>query len=358
MTPDIDSSRDGTRVDGVGLIGVGRVGQWFVTNLIRADYEPIVFDVDREAVEEAVETGAVAVESPADVADRVEVIVLSLPNQESVETVMEGEDGVLETLSSGQVVVDTGTTPPDVDVHYQKVCHERDAGYMDCGITHQGPGTYDETSGPAYTMFAGGTPEDYEQARPVIETLSHRNEFYDGIGNGHVVKAANRMRQTCMAAVAAEVSEFLSNNGIDPERVVEMLEWDIPAPYLDSEYPSTRGFERAVRTDKGDTEERGFCVDDRGVRTRMRTPDWANDPAYALSIAHASNTYMPMLTAAYQTQLIAENYGAALLDHDIAFGDSEWHPSQITSIYQALNRPQEEWRRLSRENGEEKEEEE
>jgi 3-hydroxyisobutyrate dehydrogenase-like beta-hydroxyacid dehydrogenase len=351
MTANADSNRDDSRVDGVGLIGVGRVGQWFVTNLVDADYDPVVFDVDPEAVAAAVESGAVAAEKPADVADRVEIIALCLPGREAVETAMEGDDGVLETLGSGQAVLDTGTTPPNLDVRYQAICHERDAGYVDCGITRQGPGEYDDESGPAYTMFAGGTPEDYEQVRPVIEVLSHGHEFYEGIGNGHVVKAANALRGTCLAAIAAEVVAFLSTNGIDPERVVDQLEWNIPAPYFGTEYPTPEGFERAIETDErdADDQERAFQVDDRGARTRLRTSDWAKDPSYALAIAHASNVHVPMLTAAHQTQLAAENYGAAVLDRDLEFNDPDWHhPSRVTSIYRALSRPQEEWQRLGR----------
>ncbi|WP_049898720.1 NAD(P)-dependent oxidoreductase [Halococcus agarilyticus] len=349
MTADSDSSRDERRVDGVGLIGTGRVGRWFAINLSEAGYEPVVFDVDPEAVAAAVESGADAAESPADVASETEVIVLSLPDREAVETAMEGEDGVLETLGSGQVVLDTGTTPPNLDVRYQAICHERGAGYVDCGITHQGPGESDDDLGPAYTMFAGGTPEDYEQVRPVIEILAHRHEFFEGIGNGHVVKAANVLRATCLAAIAAEVTEFLTQNGVDPERVVDLLEWDIPGSYFGTGYPSSEGFERATDADGHDPEDRGFRVDDRGTHTRMRTSDWAKDPSYALAIAHASNTYVPILTAAHQTQLAAENYGATVLDHDLEFNDPDWHhPSRITSIYRALNRPQEEWGRLSR----------
>lgn len=328
-------------------MGAGRVGQWFVTKLVREGYEPVVFDTDETALDEAVDSGAVAAESPAAVTTRADVVLLSLPGREAVETVMEGDDGVLDALESGQVVVDTGTTPPDVATLYQTLCRERGAGYLDCGITYEGPGEFDEDSGPAYTMFVGGDEEDYERVRPVVEVLGYGHEFYEGIGNGHVVKAASRLRQTCMAAVAAEVVEFLTDNGIDPGRVVEQLEWDIPEPYLGFEYGSVPGFEEALEADGSDAADRGFAVDDRGARTRLRTTDWANDTAYALDIAHASNTHVPMLTAAHRTQLAAENYGSALLDRRLEFGDPDWHPGvAMLSVYRMLNRPKEELRRL------------
>ena len=343
-------NHDSTRalpVDGVGLVGAGDVGQWFVAKLARTGCEPVVYDVDDDAVAAAVEAGAVPADSPADVTSRAEVVVLSLPTRSAVEAVMEGDGGVFKTLTGGQVVVDTSTTPPDVDARYQQRCHERGAGYVDCGITHQGPGEFDEETGPAFTMFLGGTPEDYEQARPVVEALAYDHEFYEGIGNGHVVKAANRLRQVCRAVVAAEVSEFLVDNGIDPERVVDQLDWDIPAPYLDPPYPTTEGFERAVQSDDGETEPREVSVDDDGPRTRLRTSDWASDEQYALDVAHAGNTHVPMLTASHQTMQAAENYGAALLDRDLSFNDEAWRTFHVAAYYRATNRPQEEWRRVA-----------
>lgn len=346
MTPDSGENCDRSHPDTIGLIGTGRAGQWFVTKLTRTGYDTVIFDVDAEAAADAVDRGAIAVDNPADVATQADVIVLCLPTREAVETVMEGTDGILDTLDSGQIVIDTGTTPPDVDVHYQTRCHERDAGYVDCGMTRHGPSKSDQDQEPAYTMFVGGDTDDYKQAQPVIEALSHEHEFFEGIGNGHTVKAAVVLRATCRAAMAAEVCEFLSNNAIDPKRIVDLLDWDIPDPYIDPPYFTNRGFERAVRSDEADPEDRGFTVDDRGAYPRLQTSAWAKDPAYALAVAHASNSYVPMLTAAYQTALLTENYGAALVDRDLDFGDPEWHLFHLRSVYRALTRPREEWRRL------------
>lgn len=342
MTDVTNERREGT----VGVVGAGRVGQWFVRKLVGGGYEPVVFDVDPKAVAEAVDRGGIAGNHPADVATQADVIVLALPTKADVETVMEGTDGILAILESGQVVVDTGTTLPDVAVHYQKKCHERGAGYVDCGITRHGPGASDRGDEPGYTMFVGGDADDYEQVLPIIETLSHTHEFFEGIGNGHTVKMAVVLRATCRAAMAAEVCEFLSNNAIDPGRVVSLLDWEVPEPYVDPSYFTARGFERAVHTDDGDTEARGFGVD-RGGRLRLETSTWAKDPANALSVAHASGSHVPMLTAAFQVVRLTERYGAALTDHDLEFGETEWRLFHLRSVYRALARPQEEWRRLS-----------
>ncbi|MWG36336.1 NAD(P)-dependent oxidoreductase [Halomarina oriensis] len=351
MTP---ATENGTydAIDTVGLVGAGRVGQWFVTKLVRAGYDVVVSDVDAEAVADAVDRGARAAEHPADATARSNVVLLALPTREAVEAVMEGDDGVLDSLDAGQTVVDTGTTTPDVDVHYHGRCRDREVGYVDCGLTRHGPGPTDGDE-PAYTLFVGGERETYQRLTPIFDALGHTHEFFGGVGNGHVVKLGVVLRASIRAAMAAEVCTFLSQNGVDPERVVDLLEWDVPSVYVDPPYSTNRGFERAVETDEGETEGRRVRVDESGARPRLRTSSWAKDTEYALDVARASNSYVPLLTAAHQTRLLAENYGAALADHDLAFGDEAWQPFHLRSFYRALCRPQEEWRRLGRWNREE-----
>ncbi|MFD1514248.1 NAD(P)-dependent oxidoreductase [Halomarina rubra] len=347
MTQPSTNRSDGRNVETVGIVGAGRVGQWFVTKLVRESYDVVVSDVDPEAVADAVDRGAAAAEHAADATARADVVVLALPTREAVETAMEGADGVLDALEPGQAVVDTGTTTPDLDVHYHGRCRERDAGYVDCGLTRHGPGRA-EGDEPAYTLFVGGERDDYESVRPVVDALAYTHEFFEGVGNGHVVKLGVALRASIRATMAAEVCEFLSHNGVDPDQVVDLLEWEIPSVYVDPPSVPTRGFERARETDDGETEPRGVRVDDAGERARLRTSAWAKDTAYALDVAHSSNSYAPLLTAAHQTRLLAENYGAALTDRDLSFGDEEWGPFHLRSLYRALSRPQEEWRRLGR----------
>lgn len=345
----------------VGVVGYGEIGAYLAGRLLQDGYDVVAYDVDERRIAAAREAGAAAGEHPADVTERTDVVVLALPGRTYVELVMEDDDGVLDALSTGQVVVDAGTTTPDLDRRYARLAAERGAGYLDAPLTWGGPGEYTEERGPAFTMFVGGRREDYERVREVIETLSYSHDHFGPAGSGHVVKAAHRTWQNCRAAVDMEVVELLRDNGVDPAAVDDLLELGIREGVLDPSVPAAPGFRRAVGRgsgdDRGEDDEPTAPGPDKALRTedgvhpRPRTSAWAKDSGYALAVAHASNTYAPILSTVYQLQLAAENLASSLLDRELRFQDPDWADRTDTAaVYRLLDRPGEEWCRYA--NGE------
>lgn len=321
----------------VGLIGAGNVGKRFVEFLIEDGFSVTVHDVDPAAQNAAVERGADGAPTPAAVASDAAVVVLSLPGRPYVEAVMEGEDGILAGITAGSVVMDTGTTPPSTDVQYAAVCAEHDAGYLDSPLTWYGPG-------PRATMFVGGDLDQYKVAKPVIECLSTDHHHFGPVGSGHVVKAGHRAYQNLRAAVDAEIVSYFDNNGIAPAAVNELLDLGVREELLIDEYPTTAGFASAVAGDPWDHPGGEARIDERGARPRLRESEWAKDPTYALRIAHASNTHVPLLEAATRTQRAAENIASALARREIGYLDEEWvDRTGFRLVYRLLSQPGHEW---------------
>lgn len=324
------------------------MGLNFVRWLTDASYEVVAFDIDPDRQAAAEDAGGVPGTHPADVAANVDVVVMALPGSQYVETVMEGKNGVLETLEGGQLVIDTGTSRVDTETYYEHVCEERGAGYIESPLTWSGPGDKP-------TMFIGGNEEWYERGREIIETMSHSHDRFGDIGKGQVMKAGHRLRQNNMAAVDAEMVEFLRNNGVDPKAADDLMQFNLDDRFFDESYPSTEGWERAMAEntpETGDHSDNSYNIEEMGIRPRLRQSHWAKDQAYAIEIGHSSNTSMPITSAVYHVMLMSQNYAEALLDRNIVFQDTDWFDrSDPITQYRRTNRPAEEWRRL-RENSE------
>ena len=64
----------------IGFIGLGSMGGPMSRRLVAAGHKLTVFDTRKEAIDALVKLGATAAKSPADVADRVETVMTSLPS--------------------------------------------------------------------------------------------------------------------------------------------------------------------------------------------------------------------------------------------------------------------------------------
>jgi len=188
----------------VGLIGLGNVGSGFAEKLRHAGYPLTVLDKDEARMEPALALGAKGARTPGEVAAASDIVLLSLPDSPAVEAVMDGPEGVLESLGKGQLVVDTGTSRPETDIRYAGLCAEKGAGFMDAPITGRSEG---------WIIMAGGTEEEFEKARTVLECLAYKLRHIGPVGKGQALKLTNQLVQAGQWAVWAEAIEFARSVG-------------------------------------------------------------------------------------------------------------------------------------------------
>ncbi len=108
----------------IGLVGLGLVGTAMAERLLATrlsspkseQFDVVGFDIDSTKCEHLEQLGGKAVSNPAQVAEQVERVVLSLPDTDVVLQVVEGPGGILEAipiLSGPRYIIDTTTGEPD-----------------------------------------------------------------------------------------------------------------------------------------------------------------------------------------------------------------------------------------------------
>lgn len=275
-------------MDRIGLIGIGNIGRFYAQRLIEEGYSLTALDLDPERVRYAVELGAQAAASPAEVAERSDVVILSLPGSRAVEAVMDGEEGVLSCLRAGQLVIDTGTTRPETDARYERLCAAKGAGFVDAPLTWRGPGQI---------IMVGGTAESYSRAEPLLSKLSYKLRHVGPIGEGQVLKLINQAIQAGQLAVYAEAVELAKRQGVDPCLLKEYLEYNVPEVLFDDDF--TGGGHLALHY---------------------------KDLGYLLEVAHDSGANIPI------TSLVHEVFKASKL-----YGDPNWLQAGIASYWRRMN---------------------
>ena len=95
----------------IGFVGVGRMGGPMSGRLMDAGYELVAFDTQAAAMRPLGERGATLGASPRDVADKADLVLVSLPKPEVVKAVALGEDGLIHG-GRAKTVIDLSTTGP------------------------------------------------------------------------------------------------------------------------------------------------------------------------------------------------------------------------------------------------------
>lgn len=96
----------------IAFIGLGQMGAPMAKNLLQQGHQLSVFDVNPQAIQALVESGAQAAATPAQAATDAEFVITMLPNGDLVRTVLFGEHGVCGGLSRDALVIDMSTIHP------------------------------------------------------------------------------------------------------------------------------------------------------------------------------------------------------------------------------------------------------
>lgn len=209
--------RDGRVTDEptVGVVGVGAMGGP-IAERIADGFETVAFDLDAERLEAV--AGVDAADGPLDLARRSDLVFLSLPSSEAVEAATLGGDGVLAGLSEGDVLVDTGTTHPEMSESVADACEERGVEFLDVPVSG---GPRNAKTGELAAM-AGGDADVLELIEPVFESFCETVYHVGECGTGLAMKLANNYMLAVNSAIVCEALVVARRAGIDDETFLEI----------------------------------------------------------------------------------------------------------------------------------------
>lgn len=200
-----------TESEKIGFVGLGIMGMPMSGHLLDAGYEVSVYDINREAVGAAAERGAVACGSPAEVASLSDVIITMVPDSHNVEEVIGGENGIIDGVQQGSIVIDMSTIDPATGQRMAELLREQGADMLDAPVTGGAIGAQNAT----LSIFVGGNAESFERCQPVLERLGASVMHMGAGGMGHTAKLANQiLGAACMMGVA-EAFVFAHKAGLD-----------------------------------------------------------------------------------------------------------------------------------------------
>lgn len=217
----------------VGFIGLGIMGGHMARHLA-GRYGLTVYDVDAAKIaklEAAVPAGhrarsgagstngARGAASVAAVGATCDLVFLSLPSSDIVESVVTGEGGLMSSMGSGGAVIDTSTTEPTVTKRIAAKLAECGIGFLDAPVS----GGEGGAEAAKLSIMVGGSAELFDRYKPVLEVMGQSVVRVGEVGAGEVAKLVNNMIVGSTFAVIAESFALGKRMGLDLEQLHQAI---------------------------------------------------------------------------------------------------------------------------------------
>ncbi len=195
----------------VGFAGIGIMGSGMAANLVAAGHDVVVWNRTR-AKAEAV-AGAKVADTPAALARDVGIVMVCVSDTPDVAEVLDGDNGLLDGLRQGSLVVDHSTISPSATVEFAARAGEKGAAWLDAPVSGGSEGAQRGT----LSIMVGGSPTDLERARPYLEAVGTNITHVGPVGAGQTAKIVNQILVVVNQLAASEALLLAEAAGLDLE---------------------------------------------------------------------------------------------------------------------------------------------
>ena len=202
----------------VGFLGLGRMGAGMSARLIGHCDRLLVHDIDSETVAALVTQGAEAAGSAKALGQQCDVVFTSLPTPTIVRQAVLGPDGIAAG-GSPRIVCDLSTSGPKLATELAEALASKGIASFDAPVSGGIARAHDGT----LSLMVGGPKAEYDELRPLLERFG--KPFYMGPtpGAGQTMKLVNNLLGAVAIGVTAEGMAFGIKAGLDPARMIEVL---------------------------------------------------------------------------------------------------------------------------------------
>ncbi len=201
-----------------GFVGLGRMGGAMASRLLAAGNDVVAYDVSESARDALAAQGARIEPSARAVADAAPIVFLSLPTPQIVLETVLGADGV---ASGGrlEVCVDLSTSGPEAAIRLAAGLAEQRRASLEAPVSGGIKGARDGT----LSLMVAGPTIAWERVRPLLEIFGRPFFMGEAPGAGQTMKLVNNLLGACAIAITAEGMTIGAKAGLDPARMIEVL---------------------------------------------------------------------------------------------------------------------------------------
>lgn len=201
----------------IGVIGLGAMGRPVCERLLDSGHGLCVWNRTPQKAQGL--TNARVMATVGQLVRSCDVILSFLANQEAIQSVYHGAEGILSEPLEGKIVVEFSTGAPQNAIELETAVLAQGGRFLECPVG----GTVGPAREGTLLGLAGGAAETFEAARPVLELLTRRLEYMGPAGNGAAMKLAINLPLMVYWNALGEAVGLATGQGVDADLALDIL---------------------------------------------------------------------------------------------------------------------------------------
>ena len=203
----------------VGFVGTGNMGFPMAANILKAGHQMTVWDVRPEATVELERVGAKRAANLTALAEAVRITLMSLPNDDVVESVVAGDGGLLAGAHEGDVIFDLSTVSPGSTKRLAERASKRGVRLIDAPVS----GSVSGAAAGTLAVMVGAPEEVAGPYAPVLRAIGTSVFYLGEIGRGNTLKLLNNLVALTNQAVLCEAMALADRLGVPRQMVGDVV---------------------------------------------------------------------------------------------------------------------------------------
>ncbi len=204
----------------IGFIGLGNMGLPMATNLLDSGYSLRVYNRSPEKAQPLLAKGAKIVHTPAEVVESRGLVITMLANDQALDDVVMGENGIISRLGADGIHLSMSTVSPATSKKLAEQHDRQGSHYLAAPVF----GRPDAAAARKLWIALSGNAAAKERVKPVLDHLGQGVfDFGDAAESANVVKLTGNFLIISAIEAMAEAFTLAEKNGVDREQLAQLF---------------------------------------------------------------------------------------------------------------------------------------
>lgn len=204
---------------GLGWIGLGKMGMPLVKCLLKQGHQMAVYDIDPSRMETFTGHTVLLARSPAEVAQRADILFTMVTDDDALEEVIMGSAGVIKGAFKNMLLVDMGTHSPQTSARLARHLDRAGVTFLRAPVS----GTHIHVAAGSLVLFASGPEGAFQRCLPLFKNFAKKCYYLGSAEEARYFKLLHNAMLGVTALMLAEALTFGEKAGIELSLMMDIL---------------------------------------------------------------------------------------------------------------------------------------